>query len=61
MENNEVEPFYPLYRGDSIEFTPRRQSSSMTRPIENISNFQFIPSEIDVNNELNIPAEFSPL
>jgi hypothetical protein len=64
MENNEVnsvEPFYPVYLGDSIEFTPRRHSASMTRPVENSSNFQMIPSEIEVNNELNIPKEFAQL
>jgi hypothetical protein len=54
-ENNSLEPFYPLYSGGSIEFTPRRHSASMTRPVENLSNFQFIPSEIEVNNQLNIP------
>jgi hypothetical protein len=59
IENNQVEPFYPLYLGDSIEFTPRRHTFSMTRPVENINNFQLIPSEIEVNNQINIPAEFS--
>ena len=61
MENNEVnsvEPFYPVYLGDSIEFTPRRHSGSVTRPTENTSNLQLIPSEIEVNSQLNIPLEF---
>ncbi|CAF1413597.1 unnamed protein product, partial [Adineta steineri] len=60
-ENNEiisVEPFYPLYLGNSIEFTPRRHSSSMTRPIENPSHFQLIPSEIEASNRLKSPTEF---
>ncbi|UJR17821.1 hypothetical protein I4U23_004720 [Adineta vaga] len=56
---NSTEPFYPLYSGDSIEFTPRRHSSSITRPIENINNLQFIPTEIDANDEHDIPQEFS--
>ncbi|UJR38765.1 hypothetical protein I4U23_031430 [Adineta vaga] len=56
---NSLEPFYPLYSGESIEFTPRRHSPSITRPTENSSNFQLIPSEIEVNNQLNIPSEFS--
>jgi hypothetical protein len=54
---NPVEPFYPLYLGDLTEFTPRRHSSFMTRPIDNSSNFQLIPSEIDVNNEENFPEQ----
>jgi hypothetical protein len=60
MKNNDVnfiEPFYPLYAGNSIEFTPRRHSLSMTRPVENRSNFQLIPSEIEVNNQRNLPSE----
>ncbi|CAF1650807.1 unnamed protein product, partial [Adineta ricciae] len=52
---NLVEAFYPLYLGDSIEFTPRRHSGSMTRLVENISNLQFIPTEIDINNEQDLP------
>ncbi|CAF4215202.1 unnamed protein product, partial [Adineta steineri] len=57
-ERNSVEPFYPLYSGDTIEFTPRRHSLSITRPIENSSNFQFIPAEIEVNNHTNMPLEY---
>ena len=55
---NTVEPFYPLYLGHSIEFTPRRHSSLVTRPVENANNIQLIPSEIEVYNDLNPPAEF---
>ncbi|CAF1334918.1 unnamed protein product [Adineta ricciae] len=58
-DTNLVEPFYPLYLGDSIEFTPRRHSGSMTRPIENLNNLQFIPTEIDINNEGDIPMHIS--
>lgn len=50
-----IQPFYPLYLGHSVEFTPRRHSSSITR---NASNMQFIPSEIEVNNTLQLPTEF---
>ncbi|CAF1492651.1 unnamed protein product [Adineta steineri] len=57
-ERNSIVPFYPLYLGDTIEFTPRRHSLSITRPIENSSNFQFIPSEIEVNNHTNMPLEY---
>lgn len=53
-----VEPFYPAYLGDTIEFTPRRRSLSITRPIENTSNIQFIPSEIEVNGERDLPEFF---
>ena len=54
-----VEPFYPLFLGDSIEFTPRRQSFSMTRPVDDTNNVHLIPSEIEVNKDLNVPSEFS--
>ncbi|CAF1048352.1 unnamed protein product [Rotaria sordida] len=53
-----IEPFYPLYLGESTEFSPRRSSLSITRPIENLSNFQLIPSEIGISNEEHTPAEF---
>ncbi|CAF4511444.1 unnamed protein product [Rotaria socialis] len=61
-ENNRVdhlEPFYPLYLGVSTEFSPRRHSSSITRPIEHSNQLQFIPSEIGIQNEENIPIEYS--
>ncbi|CAF3424496.1 unnamed protein product [Rotaria socialis] len=61
-ENNRVdhlEPFYPLYLGVSTEFSPRRHSSSITRPIEHSNQLQFIPSEIGIQNEENIPMEYS--
>ena len=57
-ENNEIhemEPFYPFYLGESVEFSPHRHSSSMTRPVENTSNLQMIPSEMEVTNELTVP------
>ena len=54
---NSVQPFYPNYLGNTIEFTPRRLSTSMTRPVENSSNLRLIPAEIEVNNELKIPSE----
>jgi hypothetical protein len=57
-QDNTIEPFYPLYLGHSIEFTPRRHSSSMTRPVDNANNIQFIPSEMEVNNDLNPSTEF---
>ena len=63
-ENNQAmsaEPFYPHYLGDSIEFTPRRHSLLMTRPIDNPANLQLIPSEIEVKCKQNIPVEFSAL
>lgn len=62
MRNNEMnamEPFYPLYLGSTIEFTPRRHSSSVTRPVENISNLQMIPAEIEVTNQLNVSTDIT--
>ncbi|CAF3518594.1 unnamed protein product [Rotaria sp. Silwood1] len=56
-----IEPFYPLYLGESTEFSPRRHSSLITRPIENLSNFQLIPTEIGIQSEENVPTEFSQL
>lgn len=50
---------YPNYLGDSIEFTPRRHSLSMTRPIDNLSHLQFIPAEIDANSETLSQHSFS--
>lgn len=41
---NSVEPFCLLYLGDSIKFTPRYRSPSMTLSVENISDLQLIPS-----------------
>ena len=52
---------YPNYVGDSIEFTPRRHSLSMTRPIDNLSHLQFIPAEIDANSETLSQHSFSNL
>ncbi len=57
---NPIELFHPLYMGiNTIEFTPRRHSTSMTRQLDNTNNIQFITSEIEVNNQINIPTEFS--
>ncbi|UJR09630.1 hypothetical protein I4U23_013864 [Adineta vaga] len=56
-----VEPFYPLYSGQCIEFSPHRQSMAIVRPIENTSHLHLIPSEIEVMNEQHVPAEFSKL
>jgi CRP-like cAMP-binding protein len=47
---NSVDISYPHYSGETIEFTPRRQSAHVTSSIENLSRLQFIPSEIRVNN-----------
>ncbi|CAF1549449.1 unnamed protein product [Adineta ricciae] len=46
---NLVEAFYPLYLGDSIEFTPRRHSGSMTRLVENINDSRW--RYTDLNND----------
>ncbi len=42
---------YPRYSGETIEFTPRRQSMQMIPSVENSSHLQLIPSEIEVKNE----------
>ena len=58
LVNNTPRPslhaLYPHYLGDSVEFTPRRHSLSMTRPIDNISHLQFIPAEIDATSEISL-------
>ena len=48
---NSIRPFYPIYSGNSTEFSPRRYLSTVARPIQNTSNFRLIPSEIEVRNE----------
>ena len=57
QDSASFEPFYPDYSGDTIEFTPRRHSTQMTRPVENLNSLQFIPSEIEVNTEHDISLE----
>ncbi|UJR34452.1 hypothetical protein I4U23_021859 [Adineta vaga] len=49
-----VEPFYPRYSGETVEFSPWRHSLQMTRPVENLNNFQLIPSEIVVDSNTNL-------
>ncbi len=48
---------YPRYSGDTIEFTPRRQSVQVTPTVENLSNLQLIPSELEVNNKTTFLLE----
>jgi CRP-like cAMP-binding protein len=42
---------YPRYSGETIEFTPRRETVQVTPSVENLSHLQLIPSELEVTNE----------
>jgi len=57
-ESTTVKPFYPRYSGETVEFTPRRHSVQMTRPVDNLNHFQLIPSEIVGDTNTNVLSEF---